>query len=579
VATNENEVGVEAKFDIDQFHKDFDKYVDALNKANTETAKFYKKQEEEQKKSTDTTKKTTEAQTSALKGMVEQYTAMAAKLTVIFGGIVLGYKKLQDAATRMGDREAIAGFDAMNEAATNLGDSLMAMVLVGSKVGSVLEFMASGVAALSQLLILAGGEIARYVTIWNELNKIYVAMKQGKLFTGELDIGAELSKIMAKAEAERNKVVMAGVQAPEKVKATAAQKDIDKQLKDDLAKQREYYDKLRDLQIKSGEDILNAEKDLQEKRASAWTDYIEKSNQIISDGIEKRAELQETYSDAIRSAETDYQRSTEDASYSHGQKLIDIERQYQEAIANVERDFQQESLDAARNLDAIAFVRAREKRDTGLQDAERGRDVANAAESENYTRQLFELQRSLADKKREAEDAYRRGLDDQRRAEQEAQNSAKDSYNKQLNDAQSAFNQRIAAIRAAYANEDATAQAHYLNQESMLQAHLARMQAIMSNYGMYTGGTGVNIGGSVQERAKGGLDVVSRPTQFLAGEAGPEMVYTVPLSRNVPVSVPQVVNHTGKFDHRIEETIRSSVAGMDGRITAAVTKVLREVLG
>ena len=579
MATNENEVGVEAKFDIDQFHKDFDKYVDALNKANTETAKFYKKQEEEQKKSTDTTKKTTEAQTSALKGMVEQYTAMAAKLTVIFGGIVLGYKKLQDAATRMGDREAIAGFDAMNEAATNLGDSLMAMVLVGSKVGSVLEFMASGVAALSQLLILAGGEIARYVTIWNELNKIYVAMKQGKLFTGELDIGAELSKIMAKAEAERNKVVMAGVQAPEKVKATAAQKDIDKQLKDDLAKQREYYDKLRDLQIKSGEDILNAEKDLQEKRASAWTDYIEKSNQIISDGIEKRAELQETYSDAIRSAETDYQRSTEDASYSHGQKLIDIERQYQEAIANVERDFQQESLDAARNLDAIAFVRAREKRDTGLQDAERGRDVANAAESENYTRQLFELQRSLADKKREAEDAYRRGLDDQRRAEQEAQNSAKDSYNKQLNDAQSAFNQRIAAIRAAYANEDATAQAHYLNQESMLQAHLARMQAIMSNYGMYTGGTGVNIGGSVQERAKGGLDVVSRPTQFLAGEAGPEMVYTVPLSRNVPVSVPQVVNHTGKFDHRIEETIRSSVAGMDGRITAAVTKVLREVLG
>jgi hypothetical protein len=586
MATNENQIGVTAKFDIDEFSKNLTLYLAKLNQANTGTETFYKKQETEQKKSTEATKKTAAAQTSAMKGMVDQYASMAVRLTVIFGSIILVYKKLQDAATRLGDQDAIAGFDAMNESVMNLGDSLTAMLFDFAKVGDVLDFMASGITALNQLLILAGGEVAKYATMWIEffsvIGRRLGEISQGKIFTSDMDIGAELSKIMPKAEAARNSAILAGVQAPEKVKATAAQKDIDKQLKDDLAKQREYYAKLEDLQIKSGEDILSAEKDLQEKSASAWTDYIEKTTEIISDGIEKRAELQTTYTDAVRSAEADYQRSTEDAAYSHGQKLLDVERQYQEAIVNVERDYQQESLDAARNLDAIAFVRAREKRDTGLQDATRNRDVANASEAQNYQRQLFELQRSLSDKKRDAEDAYRRGLDDQRRAEQEAQNSAKSAYNKQLNDAQDAFNQRIAAIRASYANEDATAQAHYLNQESLLQAHLVRMRNIMASYGMYGGTVGSGAGnptGMVQERAKGGLDIVSRPTQFLAGEAGPEMVYTVPMARNVPVAASQVVNHVGEFDHRIESTIKSSVAGMDGRITAAVTKVLREVLG
>ena len=44
-------------------------------------------------------------------------------------------------------------------------------------------------------------------------------------------------------------------------------------------------------QIKSGERLLDAEKDYQDKSASAWQDYISKVSDIVADGIKKRAEI------------------------------------------------------------------------------------------------------------------------------------------------------------------------------------------------------------------------------------------------------------------------------------------------
>ena len=591
MATNENQIGVKAIFAIDDFKVNQQLYDALLKNANTATATFYNNQAAQQKKATQAAQASATAQQSALKNMVNQYTATAGALAVIFGGMVVSYKNLRDAATKLGDTESIAGFDAMEEATTNLADSFSAMVLEGARVGDILEFMASGVTALLQVLILVGGAVTwfghLYVGTFELIQKRIEEMKQGKIFTSEIDIGAELAAINARANQAANEVIIAGATAPARVKETAGQKDRDKQLEKDKEafekrKQQvaDYANKIRDLQIKSGEDILAAEADLHEKQANAWSDYMSKSADIIGEGIKKRAELLTTYQDALRGAESEYQRATENAAYNHGQKLADIERTYQETVRNIQRDYQEDSLDAARNLDAVGFVRAKQRRDRGLDDAARARDIANSSENENYQRQLSELQRNLEDKKREAEQAYRRGLDDQRRAEQEAQQSAKDSYNKQRGDAQNAFNARLGAIQTAYNNEDAAAQAHYLNQETLLQQHLARMQALMATYGI--GGRPATaprrVGG--EQMAEGGARVVSSPTQFTAGEAGPELAMFVPLNRAVPVAAaPQVINHTGDFTHRIDSTIRSSVAGIDGRITAAVTKVLREVLG
>lgn len=364
-------------------------------------------------------------------------------------------------------------------------------------------------------------------------------------------------------------------------KAWTQAQDILRRQQELAAKKFENYNKkLQDVQIKTGESLLTAEKDFQDKSAKAWTDYIEKSNSIIADGIKARAKIEQSYNDSIVKAQSDYLRGLEDLNYGHGNKLADIERGYQDRIREIQMTYQEDAQDAVRNLDAIALLRAREKRDKDLTAARQSHDEEVRAEQEAYQRSLFELQRALQDKRDEAERDRRRALDEQRQNEQDAQDDAKQAYRNQLTDAQNAFAEKQATIRAQYAQEDAAAQAHYLSQEAALTNHLNAMQAIMARYGML-GGESVNpvrVGGGYR-RAQGGIDIVSSPSQFTVGEAGPELMITAPLNRAIPTPAMQIVNHVGDFSHSINAAIESSVTGMDGRITAAVRKALQEVIG
>jgi hypothetical protein len=593
MSSNDNEIGTRAILDLSQFETGTKKLDAMIKSLDTNLSKFEKEQEKRaaaqvtaENKAADAVEKGAQKQEFSLRKLERAYKQAVTSIVVLFAGLVAAYKFLEDESKRLGDQETIAAYKGLEQSVTDLKDSFAAMVLSAVDVSSVLDFVKSGIVALTQVLTLSGAAVTWFGTLFagtlDIIGKRLAEMKQGKIFTSGMDIGAEFTALNARANQAANNVIIAGAQAPGRVTATTAQADADKEAKkaqeQRLKDQADYAQKFKDLTIKSGEDILSAESDMREKSASAWSDYMQKSAEIVAEGIKKRAELLTTYTDAIRKAESDYQRGSEDASYEHGKKLADIARQYQDTVRQINEDYGKEALDAARNLDAIGFVRAKEKRDSALQDAARTRDEANTDENDNYSRQLYELQRSLEDKKREAEDAYQRGLDDQRRSEQEAQDSAKQHYNQQLSDAQRAFNDKLAAINASYANEDAAAQAHYLNEETAYAAHLAQMAALLASYGI--GATGFTSGGGPRGRAQGGLDIVSSPTQFIAGEGNqPEMVLTMPLNRSVPMPIMQTVTHTGDFTHQIDSTIRSSVAGMDGRITAAITKVLREVLG
>jgi hypothetical protein len=600
-------IGVQAQFDIDDFKKNQAQYDALLNKASASTDKFYQQQQtaaqkagqaaiansrrvveaaqaqekaqtEAVKKTTTETQKGTEAQTKS----VNQYAAGLRHAAILVAGsvaaIVLAYKKLGEAAKEFGDKQAIAEFERLNVAVSALEDTLLAAGLEFNRLTGISDFFAGIATTISQSVSIATGYLIYFAKIATGLPEIIKAGWEG----GGLALRAKLAEIAHDAKAAAELAFMATVTAPQRSAQTAIleeqEKEANKQREKTAQNIVDYHEKIRDLQIKSGEDILAAEKDFQDKSADAWATYIEKANDIIADGVKKRADLARTLSDAIASAELDYQRGSETASYNHGQKLADIERDYQNTIRNIQQQYSEDSLDAIRNLDAIGLIRAREKRDKDLVAARTGRDQANAAENTNYQRQLFELQRALEDKKREAERAYQRGLEDQQRAESEALRDAKGEYNKQKAAAKTAFDEKLAAIQQAYRNEDAAASAHYAGQEAALTAHLRAMQAIMARYNI-GGGTPTSGGGGVRGRAMGGLDIVNQATQFVAGEAGPEMVFTAPLNRNVPVSVPQIVNHTGDFSHSIDAAVRSSVSGIDGRIVAAVTKVLREVLG
>lgn len=614
---DENTIGLKAELDIKDFVANQKQMDAALSHIDGVISNFYKKQnaasaqsaqvvtanskrvsdavaasaqaqEQAVKRTTAAAQASADKQQNSVRAVVRQYTQAAATLGVIFAGLILGYKALSEEATRLGDSKAIAAFKAVDDSFAALKDSLAAVLLEAVPFSTMVQGIADGFTALSQVITITAGALVWFgnlaAGVFGLVDKRLAEIKKGQIFTSGFDIGAELQKINDEANNAANRVILAGANAPTRVTQTTAlaeaEKEAQKQREKTTQNILDYHEKIRDLQIKSGEAILSAEKDFQDKSAEAWATYIEKANDIIAEGVKKRAELASTLSDAIASAELDYQRGAETASYNHGQKLADIERDYQNTIRNIQQQYSEDSLDAVRNLDAIGLIRAREKRDKDLAAARTGRDQANAAEDTNYQRQLYELQRALDDKKREAERAYQRGLDDQRRAESEALRDAKSEYNKQTAAAKTAFDEKLAAIQQAYRNEDAAASSHYLNQEAALTAHLRAMQAIMARYNIGVDPRATTPGGSNprRERARGGLDIVSQATQFVAGEAGPEMVYTVPLNRSVPALTPQFVNHTGDFQHSIDSTIQSSVAGLDGRITAAVRKALAEVL-
>lgn len=597
MATNENEVGAKAVLDLSEWDKNqkgFDarlKALDAsigasLKKMDAELAaneaviaKYSTTTNNEFKKAEKATKDSTEKQAQSLARMKEKMQQAISTVVFLFAGLAASYKFLHDEADRLGDEETIAAFTGLEQSVKNLGDSFAAMITKVIPVSDALAFITQGINALSQVLTITGAALKWFFTLLGGMPQAIEMALKGK---GD-QIGQYLQDLNARANVAASEVFVAAVQAPAAVKETEKSKEDEKKQKEAQDKRlkdvADYHAKMIDLQIKTGESILDAENDYREKSAANWANYIEKTQDIIAEGIEKRVELQRTYLDAISKAEIDYQSGVEDASYSHGKKLADIARDYQNAVYEINQNYGKEALDAARNLDAIGLRRAKEKRDTDLSNAARTRDESNSQENENYSRQLYELQRSLQDKKREAEIAYQRGLDDQRRAEQESLNDAKAAYRKQQNETEAAFNQRIATIRNQYAQEDAEARAHYLNQENALRAHLQAMQAILAQY---------NVGGAAPTRpagsgeqegyANGGQFVTTGPRNITVGEGRyPELVTVQPISRAIPVS-PQVVQHMGDFRHAIDASIRSNTSGLDGRITAAVRKALSEVI-
>ena len=150
---------------------------------------------------------------------------------------------------------------------------------------------------------------------------------------------------------------------------------------------------------------------------------------------------------------------------------------------------------------------------------------------------------------------------------------------KQNADAKSAYDQRLADINQSYANEThggtgALSRTRECTAGRILRPCGLSWRNMASDIG--AGATRPSWQGTAT--AEGGIDIVNTPTQFMAGEGGPEMAMFIPLNRALPSPIAQVVNHTGDFSHSIDAAINSSVRGLDGRIVAAVTKALSELI-
>lgn len=592
---DENTVSVKAELDLSDWTPNQKQLEAALAHVNSIIDGSAKKAEENskriaeaekqaadaQKKAASEAEKAAKAEEAAANKRERSLRKFAISAAIVTAAVVKSYQMMRDAATELGDTEAVAQFEAMDATLGTLRDTVLQTGLEILKASEAIPFLTDKLQTLYQIAIIVSNALVGFtiqVAALAKAGKGYGIEDLGKPGVLEELNAIDFAAIQAQAQDAQRKALAGIVAAPSSRKQVDTEKEANKQREKTAQNIVDYNAKIRELTIKSGESILEAEKDYHAKSAEAWSSYMDEVADITAKGISKRAELAREYSDKIASAETDYQRAIEDANYQHDKKLVDIERDYQRTIQSIQQTYQEDSLDAIRNLDAIALIRAKEKRDKDLANAETSRNDANAAEGENYTRQLYEAQRAFEDKRREAEIAYQRGLEEQKRAEAEALQEAKNAYNQQTTDARNAYNEKLRTIQQAYNNENAAASAQYGYSEAAYRDHLQRMQAITAAYGIGAA-TSTRGTGTLHRRQGGGLDIVSSPTQFLAGEAGPEMVYTAPLNRSVPISTPQIIEHTGDFQHSIDSTIRSSVAGMDGRIVAAVSKVLREVLG
>ena len=77
--------------------------------------------------------------------------------------------------------------------------------------------------------------------------------------------------------------------------------------------------------------------------------------------------------------------------------------------------------------------------------------------------------------------------------------------------------------------------------------------------------------------AKGGAFVATRPTRVVVGDDGPEFVMARPMKDMSPQTMN--VNHlvTGQVQAQVQAVIQQSIAGIEGRIGAAVNNALVDV--
>ena len=501
-----------------------------------------------------------------------------------------------DLVRRVGDDAiaAKAGFKQFEVSITETKDALGLAAGEILKVGGVLQTFADGFEALDQIIAVAAGGVVGGITLvttfWSKLQGIkkdIIGLPQ--VTPKELgDFIAEAQRAANEAFGKRSSACLRW-SGPMPLTLRQAQwqpllqqrASVRRQSKRSLpSNSRVTIPRLKTCKSRQASPSLTPKKISMISRPKRGQITSRKRMTSSPRELAARAKIQRDYNDKIASAEHDYQRGIEDANYSHGQKLASIERDYQDTIRGIQQTYQEDALDAVRNLDAIGLLRAKERRDKDLANAAQNRDRAMSDEQENYARALYELTRALADKRDEADRDRQRDLDEQRQNERDKLDAAKQAYNDQQTEAKNAFDQRIATIRAQYNQEDVEAQAHYLHQEDLLRAHLQAMQALMAAYGIGGGDVTSPVrkprGGG--NRADGGVDIVNTPTQFTAGEAGPEMAMFIPLNRALPMPATQVVNHTGDFSHSIDAAINSSVAGLDGRIMAAVRRAIGEVV-
>jgi hypothetical protein len=334
----------------------------------------------------------------------------------------------------------------------------------------------------------------------------------------------------------------------------------------------------------------------EEKFATQWEDIVTGRERQIEDAIineqRRREDIERRFQRKIFDILDEFAQKRDDREAANRRKLDDfwaranLQREkllnrHLEKMKAIRDKFEMDASEAARRNDAVAFLRAQRRRDFDLD-----------KEKESYKNRRDELEKDIALRLKKLLDSMRlaeekeearleRALELARRAHARQLEDLDISLRRQEEDRQRSWDRQLADFNLAKAREAAAIQKWYDEEITMLNEQLDRVNAIINRgrtfatplVGLPRGMTPFSSRppASIINRAEGGIDVVSSPTLFRAGEAGPEVAAFFPLNRSVHLSSdPFNVNVSGVDSPQSEQAMKQAFIRMMDNVVRQV---------
>jgi len=315
-------------------------------------------------------------------------------------------------------------------------------------------------------------------------------------------------------------------------------------------------------------------------------------------------QIEMQYASAVAQAMNQSNAAIATAQTQLARSMLQIEENYQKTKRDIQRRYKMEEWEAIAERDATALLRAQRNRDDQLRQADEGKTEQESQAQQQYQDAIAQAQQSLLQQQENARQSYiqqqqdlQTNLDAQ--AEQQRIADARKEEDADLARARErgavllAQGQAIADAYIAHSEELAAAQTHYADMLKEVDNFVAGVQARYSqlpswvppqvsfgyNPNPYTAPTTTGIEPWVGAQ-KGAYFMANKQTNLTVGEGGRRELVMVQPMHNVPATqAASNVNHivTGKISAQVQATIRNSMAGYEGRITAAVSQALGQV--
>lgn len=319
----------------------------------------------------------------------------------------------------------------------------------------------------------------------------------------------------------------------------------------------------RDIAIQRSRQLADIGRQQSRQREDRERETGRARGKIADDNAQRIADVEKENAKRRRDLVAEAQRAREDLERTHRENLFQINQKADDTIS-----------EAARRNDAVAIAQALRQKQRELRDEQRGQKIEQADLSRDLQikRQKVDEDAAISLEKARRQAAQR--LADQQASEAQQEESLRLSLQRQEEDRRIAWQRQNEDLRRERARQLEDLDLWYAQEQAKLKENLKQQTQIavaeiqtagaaiaqattaaistiglsaeqqFQRRGTYLQAAGPvstlglseeeqrRLRGSFLGRAEGGIDIVDRPTKFLAGEAGPELAAFVPLRNN-----------------------------------------------